>query len=169
MGKNIYLVGFMGTGKSTVGEITARKLKRQFVEIDRLIEQRENSRIVDIFAQKGEKYFRRLEKEALKSISLEYALVVSCGGGIVIDHDNILILKTSGKIICLKATASVIYERTKKFSSRPLLNTANPQKKIAELLRLREPFYEQAGFFIDTSRLTPEEVADEIVEIAGNG
>jgi len=166
--KNIYLVGFMGTGKTTVGKILAKKLKKEFVEMDEEIEKREGKKIVDIFRLFGEPYFRKVEKEVLKEIASCFNLVVSCGGGVIVDEENLKILKKTGIIICLKATPSVIYERTKKTKERPLLNVSNPLKKIKELLARRAPFYAKADYFVDTSTLTPEEVSEEIIKILKN-
>jgi len=166
--RNIYLVGFMGTGKTTVGKILAKKLKKEFVEMDEEIEKKEGRKIVDIFRLFGESYFRKVEKKVLKEIASCSNLVVSCGGGVVVDEENLKILKKTGIIICLKAIPSVIYERTKKTKERPLLNVPDPLKKIKELLARRAPFYAKADYFVDTSTLTPEEVSEEIIKILKN-
>ncbi|OQX80783.1 MAG: shikimate kinase [Candidatus Omnitrophica bacterium 4484_70.1] len=166
--KNIYLVGFMGTGKTTVGKILAKKLKKEFIEMDEEIEKREGKKIVDIFRLFGEPYFRKVEKEVLKEIASCFNLVVSCGGGVVVDRENLRILKESGIVICLKAKPSIIYERTKKTEERPLLNVPKPLKKIKELLAKRAPFYAKADYSVDTSTLTPEEVSEKVIEILKN-
>ncbi len=153
----------MGTGKTTVGEILSRQLKREFVETDRLIEEREGLDIPTIFSTKGEAYFRKAEKEVLEKIASRDNLVVSCGGGIVIDKENVTLLRKTGVVICLRASPSVIYERTKSYKHRPLLNVEDPLRRIRELLKEREPFYRKAHFFIDTSRISPQEVAEEIM------
>lgn len=152
--KNIYLVGFMGTGKSTVGRELAKKKKWRFVDLDELIELREGRSIADIFSKKGEPYFRRIEKKILKEVSLEKSFVVSCGGGIVCDEDNIKTMKKTGIVICLKATPAIILKRTKGLKSRPLLNVDNPKEKISLLLKLRAPYYAKADKLIDTSKLS---------------
>jgi len=166
--KNIYLVGFMGTGKTSVGKILAKKLKKEFVEMDEEIEKREGKKIVDIFRLFGEPYFRKVEKEVLKEIASCFNLVVSCGGGVVVDEENLKILKETGVVICLKAKPSVIYERTKKTKERPLLNVPEPLKKIKELLAKRAPFYAKADYSVDTSTLAPEEVSEKVIEILKN-
>lgn len=163
--KNIYLVGFMGTGKTTVGKLLSQSLNKRFVETDELIEKREGKKIVDIFAHYGEPYFRKVEKEVLKEVANQSDLVVSCGGGIVIDEENVRLLKTTGVMICLTADVECIYERTKKYTHRPLLNVDDPIKRIKELLLKREPFYKKADYFVDTSPLSCEEVVKKIVEI----
>jgi len=165
---NIFLVGFMGTGKTAVGRLLAKKLKRKFVEMDEEIEKREGKRIVDIFSQKGEVYFRKVEKDVLKEIASQDNLVVSCGGGVVVDEENLRILKETGVVICLQAHPLTIYERTKDTDERPLLNVSDPLEKIKELLSRRVPFYKKAHYFIDTDYLSIEEVAEKIIQILGD-
>ena len=162
--RNIYLVGFMGTGKTAVGRALAKKLKVQLVDIDDLIVKKENRSINDIFSQSKEPYFRKLEQETLREIALGNGQVVACGGGIVINPDNIAIMKKSGTMIGLTARPEIIYERIKRASHRPLLKVADPQEKIKELLALRKPYYEQAHVVIDTSSLSVQEVAQHIVD-----
>lgn len=162
---NIYLLGFMGTGKTTVGKLLSRKLGWDFVDLDDLIEKREKMKIVDIFSQKGEAYFRKKEKEVLREISGKDNLVVGCGGGVVLDEENIQIIKETGLPVRLEASKEVIYERTKKFKHRPLLNVENPLEKIEELLKRRRPYYAKIPDFIDTSSLQAEEVVERIIKL----
>ena len=163
--KNIYLVGFMATGKTSVGKELAKRLNLEFVDLDKLIEKRECMPIVDIFAKKGEAYFRKLEKEIVKDISLKRDLIVACGGGVVVDIDNLNTLRQSGVIICLKADIETILKRSKGTGQRPLLNVENPKEHIEILLKKREPFYNQAGYLLDTTKLEIIEVVDKILEI----
>jgi len=167
--KNIYLVGFMGTGKTVTGKVLADKLKREFVEVDELIEQAQGKPITDIFAQEGEAHFRALEKKALKELSLKQGLVVSCGGGLICNEDNLKLLKETGWVFCLKASPGTIYERTKKYAHRPLLNVKDPLKKIEELLKQRASYYSRAHYSIDTEKVKPSVVADKIIAIINNG
>lgn len=162
---NIYLVGFMGTGKTVAGKGLARKKKWQFVDLDELIELREKRSISDIFAEEGEPYFRRLEKRVLKEVSAEKKFVVACGGGIVIDKDNIKIMKDTGIIICLAATPEAILKRTSGYAHRPLLNVSEPEKKIELLLKLRAPYYALADKTIETSMVPIEEVVGKIIKL----
>jgi len=163
---NIYLVGFMGTGKTSVGKELAKKKKWQFMDLDELIELRERRSISDIFAKEGEPYFRRIEKKILKEVSAENKFVVACGGGIVLDKGNIKIMKETGIIICLTATPEVILNRTSGCTHRPLLNVAGPKNQIRLLLKLRSPYYGQADLSIDTSKLSLKEVAAKIIKLA---
>ncbi|MEI8350256.1 MAG: shikimate kinase [Candidatus Omnitrophota bacterium] len=163
--KNIYLVGFMGTGKTTVGKLLANKLHKKFVELDELIEKKEHKKIADIFSESGEKRFRQIESELLKNLSLKTALVVSCGGGLICNDDNARILKNTGIVFNLSASSETIYNRTKNFTHRPLLNVKDPLAHIKTLLRKRKPYYARAHYTIDTEQKTPEEVANAIVAI----
>ncbi len=151
---NIILVGFMGTGKSVVGKKLAAKLDRDFVELDDMIEAREKMSIKDIFEKKGEPYFRLVEKEVVKEASQRKNIVISAGGGAIVDEENFKNLKNSGTMICLKAFPETILKRTKNLKTRPLLNVPDPKKKIEELLKKRKPYYNKADFSIDTDSLS---------------
>jgi shikimate kinase len=167
--KNIYLVGFMGTGKTTIAKILANKLSKKFVEMDRVIEQEEGKKVKDIFAEYGETYFRKLEKQLLDKLSSQTDLVVSCGGGLVCSEKNLKILKESGYLFSLYACPSSIFERVKNSNQRPLLNVENPLEKIGQLLRARNPYYEKAGLRVNTDKLSAQEAADYIVNLLENG
>lgn len=162
---NIYLVGFMATGKTAVGKELARKKKWQFVDLDELIELKEKRVISDIFAKEGEAYFRRIEKLTLKEVAKEKKFVVACGGGIVIDPDNISVMKRTGTLICMVASPEIILERLRDSSHRPLLNVANPKKQVELLLKLRAPYYAQADRTIDTSKFSIKEVVAKIIKL----
>jgi shikimate kinase len=166
--RNIYIVGFMGTGKTVVGKEVARQLGKQFIDLDLLIEKKQNREINQIFAQDGEPYFRKLEKQALKEISVGGNLVVSCGGGIILDEGNIQIMKNTGLIICLQSRPEAILARTSGYKHRPLLNVDNPAKRIEELLKIRAPFYAQADYTIDTSDLAVSSVVSKVLEYVRN-
>jgi shikimate kinase len=137
-----------------------------FIEMDEVITKRENKPINQIFKEEGEEYFRDLEKDLIEELSQENNLVVSCGGGVVLDENNVKRLKESGVMICLWANPQAIYDRVKAQKHRPLLNVSNPKAEIEELLDYRRPFYEKADHHIDTSDLSIEEVVDEVLSIA---
>lgn len=162
---NIYLVGFMGTGKTSSGKELAKKKKWQFIDLDELIELRQKRQISEIFAKDGEPYFRRIEKKVLKEVAKEKNFVVACGGGIVIDKENIKIMKESGLVICLTSAPEMILKRTAGYLNRPLLNVPDPKKQISLLLKLRAPFYAQADKTLDTSKLSVLETADKILKL----
>jgi shikimate kinase len=162
---NIYLVGFMGTGKTAVGKELAKKKKWRFLDLDELIELREKRTIADIFAKEGEPYFRHAEKQVLKEVAKEKKFVVACGGGVVINPDNIRTMKETGIIICLSASPQVILARTSTYRRRPLLNVADPKKQIELLLKIRAPYYAKADKTIDTSKMSLKEAVDKIIKL----
>lgn len=159
----------MGTGKTAVGKILAKSLDKQFIEMDDLIEQRAGKKITEIFTQDGEEHFRKLENQLLKELSSRQDLVVSCGGGLICNDENLAILKGSGTVFSLESSPEMIYERTKKYEHRPLLNVDDPLGKIHDLLQKRKPFYEQAHYSIRSESESPQEVADKIIDILKNG
>ncbi len=163
---NIILVGFMGTGKSVVGKKLAAKLDKDFIELDDTIESKEKMSIKDIFEKKLEPYFRQVEKEAVKEAAKRENVVISAGGGAVIDDENFKNLKNSGIIICLKASPDTILKRTKNIKTRPLLNVPDPKKQIEELLKKREPYYNKADFSIDTDNLTVQQVTEQVMKFS---
>ena len=153
----------MGSGKTAVGRLLSERLGREFIELDEEIENKVNASIREIFEQKGEGYFRRLEKEAVREAAKKKGVIISAGGGAIIDGDNFKNLKESGVLICLEASPDVILKRTKGLKSRPLLNVPDPGKKIEELLKKRAPYYKKADFCINTDNLTVEQVVSKIV------
>ncbi|MFC1624064.1 shikimate kinase [Candidatus Omnitrophota bacterium] len=160
--RNIVLVGFMGTGKTAAGKKLAGRLNREFLELDEIIEDRVGLSIREIFEKKGEPYFRRVEKDIVREASDREGIVISAGGGAVIDEENFKNLKKNSVIICLGASPDVILERTKNLATRPLLNVPDPKKKIESLLKERAPYYKKADFCINTDNLSIEEVAERI-------
>jgi len=163
--KNIVLVGFMGTGKTMVGKLLATQLKRRRLCLDDMIEWRVGKPITRIFEEDGEPYFRKIESEVVKVASHDKSVVIDAGGGVVIDRSNIKRLKEHGIVICLIARPEVIYNRTKGRMHRPLLNISDPVAGIKELLNKRQEYYSRADYTIDTSDITPEEIAAKILDI----
>ena len=160
---NIVLVGFMGTGKSAVGRVIAQKLEFHFIDTDGVIEQTSKAKISDIFAEHGEDYFRDLESQAVKSVALMKNQVVATGGGVVLRSSNIDLLRTGGPIFCLNATPKAIWDRVRSSRSRPLLRGPEPLKKIETLLDKRAPYYALADHQIETTGVSVDRVADEII------
>ncbi|MCM8763657.1 MAG: shikimate kinase [Candidatus Omnitrophica bacterium] len=163
--KNIVLVGFMGTGKTTVAKELAKLLRCEYLSLDTLIEEMERKPILQIFAENGEEYFRDLESKVVRNISDKENLIIDAGGGVVLREENVINLKKKGLLICLKAKPEIIWERVKKYTHRPLLNVSNPKERIAELLRIREPYYARADHSLDTSYLTVREVVENILKL----
>lgn len=165
--KNIILVGFMGTGKTTIATKTALRLKMRYISTDDLIEKKEKCTINEIFTKSGEDYFRDVESEVVREVSAMENVVIDAGGGAVIREENIANFKSNGIIIGLTADPETIMERTKKYKHRPLLNVEDPKRKIMDLLSKRAPFYAKADHSIDTGKLTIAQVVEKVAEIAG--
>jgi len=165
MKTNIALIGFMGTGKTVVGQLLAKKLGKKFVELDLLIEQKAGRSIPEIFQQDGEVVFRELEIEVTKEVSKDKNLVVACGGGIVLNKINIDRLRQQSRIVYLTASLGVILKRVSgDGGERPLLKAASRALNIRELLGFRKPFYKRAAdIIINTSELDVEAVAGQVM------
>jgi shikimate kinase len=164
MFKNIILTGFMGVGKTSIGTRLARDLGYTFVDTDELIEADQKTTITEIFAQKGEPYFRDVEARIIRTVLENGNQVVSTGGGAVIRDENREIFKEAGLVVCLTARPDVIYERIKHETHRPLLKVTDPMVRIRDLLESRATFYNQADLIIDTSEKSVDEAVREIKE-----
>lgn len=165
--RNIILIGFMGSGKTTVATALANRLKMKYVSTDDLIEKKEKRTINEIFIRSGEEYFRDVESDIVRSLCSVENAVIDAGGGIVLREDNIANLKSAGIVVCLTADEETIFERTKKYKHRPLLNVDDPKRKIKELLYKRKALYAKADHVVDTGKLTVKQVVEKIAEIAG--
>ena len=163
--KNIALIGFMGVGKTAVGQLLAQKLGRDFFELDWLIEQRAGKSIPEIFQQDGEMAFRELEIEVTKKVAKMENAVIACGGGLVLNKINIDRLRAGGSTVYLTASPSAILKRvSSEGGKRPLLEVDNPRLTIRELMGFRKPFYERAAdITINTSKLDINSVAEQII------
>jgi len=161
--KNIALIGFMAVGKSAIGRTLARKLRRRFVDLDRVIERAEGSKVREIFEREGEAYFRQLEKQALATVLEANNQVIATGGGVILDNQNIQILRDKAVLIGLSAEMDVLLARAGDGTKRPLLLGSNRREKIEDLLRQRAARYAQAHVTIDTSNLTVDQVVKKII------
>ena len=163
-GEAIVLIGFMGSGKSSVGRELAARTGRPRYDTDEMVAARYGLSITDIFAQHGEEAFRDAETEALAQVPERAAIVVP-GGGIVLRAENVERLRRFGIVVHLTADKETLFERVSRRQTRPLLHTENPRHTLSELLRVRAPLYLQAAdLTVDTSELRHEEVADRILE-----
>jgi len=161
--QNIALIGFMGTGKTTVGRIVADQLKFELLDTDVLIEQRNGKKITEIFAQNGEPAFRALEAQLIQELTTRTKTVISTGGGLPTNLANLQSLKTHSLVVCLWATPEGIYERVREQSHRPLLNDPDPLGKIRTLLATREKFYKQADVLLNSDLRSAREVAQQVI------
>jgi shikimate kinase len=159
---NLALIGFMGTGKTSVGRMVAHNLGFDFVDTDELIQSRAGCSINEIFTRSSEQVFRALERKLVEELATRKGMVISTGGGLPANPDNLASLKSHALVICLWLSAEKIWERVRHQSHRPLLHDAEPQQKIRELLAAREPFYRQADVLINAELRPPREVALQI-------
>jgi shikimate kinase len=159
---NLALIGFMGTGKTSVGWLVAENLHFEFLDTDEMIQTRTGRSIADIFAKDGEATFRALERQIVGELSTHEKAVISTGGGLPANPENLAALKEHALVICLWSSPEKIWERVRHQSHRPLLHDPDPQKKIRDLLAAREPFYKQADVLINTDLRSAREVAQQI-------
>lgn len=147
-GRNLYLVGPMGVGKTTIGRLIAHKLGKTFVDLDDEIEHRSGASIPWIFDMEGEAGFRRRESELLEEFAARKDLVLSTGGGAVLAEDNRRILKSTGCVIFLNASVEQLYQRTAKDRKRPLLQVPDRRQVIERLKQDRDPFYREVAHLV---------------------
>ena len=161
--QNIALIGFMGTGKSSVANLVASALQLQKLDTDEMIESRAGKKIADIFKAEGEETFRRLEREAVLELEKERGVIIATGGGLAAGEGNLASLKKHALVVCLWASAESIFARVRHQTNRPLLNVPDPMARIRELLAVREPFYKQADVLLNTDLRSPREVAALVI------
>jgi len=162
--KNVVLTGFMGSGKSSLGREVAHRLGRPFVDMDALIEEREGAPIPEIFAQRGEPYFRKVEKDLCRELATKRGLVIATGGGTLLPIENRRLMEEGGWVICLAADVEEVLERIPKDGSRPLLK-GDYRAEVEALLAERRQAYAQMAIQIDTTGLTIAQVAELIVAL----
>ena len=160
--RSIVLVGFMGAGKSTIGRLLARRLGLCFVETDAMISAREGKSIPEIFAERGEAYFRSLEGEVLALLAEKRAHVIATGGGFPCQPGAMERLRALGTVVWLAADFDASYERASRVGGRPML-AGRSREETAALYRAREPHYRQAHLAIETTRTSVDAVANRIL------
>jgi shikimate kinase len=165
---NLYLVGMMGAGKTTVGRMLARRLKLRFVDSDHEIEARCGVKIPVIFEIEGEAGFRAREAQAIAELVQLDGIVLATGGGVVLAPQNRQLLAARGTVVYLRATPEHLYERVRQDRNRPLLATGNPLARLRELYRERDPLYRGiADFVVDTGRQSVQVLARGLLEQLG--
>jgi len=162
--KNIVLIGFMGTGKTVTGRVIAERTGMELVDMDSIIEERAGKPISDIFATDGEPAFRRMERELARELSQREGLIISTGGGIILNPDNTADLEKTGLTVCLTASPETIFQRLENDTTRPLLS-GDKKEQISDLLETRKPLYDAIAHQIDGDRLDPEGRADAILKL----
>ncbi len=164
LSKNIVLIGFMGSGKSTIARTLCNMYGLDIVEMDETIEEREGMPISQIFSTKGEPYFRELETGLLIEMQEKSGVVISCGGGVPMREQNVIEMKKNGKVFLLTASPETIYHRVKDCHNRPLLENNMSVSYISELMEKRREKYEAASdVIIHTDNKTAEEICNEIL------
>ncbi len=167
--KNIVLIGFMGTGKTSTGRLLAGRLKRPFVDVDKKIEQETGLAISDIFQLYGEDHFRQIEREVISRVARYTNTIIATGGGVVLKQENMVRLKSTGIIISLTAALETILERTERRGVRPLLDCEDRTERVAKLLQERASLYMKADYTIDTSYMSPQQVTEKIIALLREG
>lgn len=165
--RNVVLIGFMGTGKTSIGKMLATRLGFSFVDLDQYIEQKEGRSIPSIFQEQGEAAFRAMEHEAVLENAKRRNTVIATGGGTVKDASNMEALHATGAIVCLKADVDTILERTAREGERPVLDKEDQGERrqaIEKLLEERKELYTVADFSVNTADLSPLQVVDTIAQ-----
>ena len=158
----------MAVGKSAVGRNLAKRLRRRFVDLDRLIEKTEGMKVRDIFEQKGEAHFRQVEKQTLAAVLQQDGQIIATGGGVVLDDDNLALLREKALVIGLSASIDTILYRVGNGTRRPLLKGTDRRELIEALVESRAARYAQAHVTVATDELTLAQVVDKIVEVVNS-
>jgi shikimate kinase len=161
--KSVFLTGFMGAGKSTVGQLTADLLNVPYVDLDERIVQREKRSIATIFADDGEEYFRNCESDLLDELKEEPAAVYATGGGIVVREANRKIMSSMGQQIYLSASWPTLQERLQQSVDRPLVAADKNWDELKKLWKKRQKFYSEADIIVNVDNLSPSEIARKII------
>lgn len=165
LNEHIFLIGFMGCGKSTNARYLSKMTGAEQMEMDQKIVEDQGMAITEIFAKYGEPYFRNLETELVRLLKEKEPMVVSCGGGLVMREENVALMKECGKIVLLTATPESIYDRVKDSTDRPVLNGNMNIDYIRELMEKRRPKYEAAAdIVVSTDMKNTREICEEILE-----
>ncbi len=162
---NLYLVGFMGTGKTTIGRLVAQRIGFTLIDSDQEIERLQGKSIPQIFADEGEPAFRAMERKFVESGHPATRAVVSCGGGLAVQPGLLDELKRRGVVICLHASIETILARTERNKNRPLLDVENREARVRALFAQREPIYKQAGTVLLTDMRPVADMVAHVIRV----
>lgn len=165
MDTNLYLVGFMGTGKSTVGRLVARQVGFDFVDSDHEIERLQGKPVSQIFAEQGEAAFRAMEREFVERGHPPKRCVVSCGGGLIVPPGMLELIRSRGVVVCMHAPIDTIIQRTLHATHRPLLAVENPEQRLRDLYAQREALYRRSGTLVLTDKRPLREIAAHVLRV----
>jgi len=163
--RHLYLIGNMGSGKTTVGRLAAQRLGLPFYDLDQRIEQRTGLSIAEMFAQRGEAAFRAIEREILLETACLPIGVIATGGGVVLSETNRELMRVLGWVIYLRASPETLWQRLQHATDRPLLRAESPYETLQAIAQAREPLYQEADWVIETDSLRPQQVADAVVGV----
>jgi shikimate kinase len=162
---NLYLVGFMATGKSTVGRQVARQMGFEFLDSDHEIERAQGKPVTRIFAEEGEARFREMEREFVERGHPDKRCVVACGGGLVVPPGMVELLRTRGVVVCLHAPIEAILQRTMHTTHRPLLQVDDREQRLRDLYAQREAIYRRTGTMVLTDRRPLREIVGHVLRV----
>ena len=168
MKKNIILCGFMGSGKSTIGKQLSERMGMRLIDTDTYIEQKEGMKISDIFAEKGEEYFRSLELQVCNELSQLRATVISTGGGTLLKEENVKAIKKNGVVFLLNVSPEIVLHRLRNDTTRPLLQSDDKEKAVKTLLSQRIPLYNRAADHIIEADESPRIICNQIMNICNS-
>ena len=160
------IIGLPGAGKSTVGRRAARIVRREFLDFDEEIERREKMAVSEIFATRGEPYFRKLELDLTSEVAAHAGMIIAPGGGWICQPAATELLGGTGRTIYLRVTPESVFRRLRRISERPLLAGGDPLGRLQELYSARRELYERADYVVDAETLSKEEVTTEVARIA---
>ncbi len=167
MNPPVFLVGFMGSGKTRIGQLLSKRMGWSWLDLDDRIVEVAGKSIPDIFAQEGETAFRKMERQCLQETLSAESLVVSCGGGIVTQPDNLQDLLNQQRVVCLRIQPETVFRRVGNDPRRPLLQGSDSMGQIRKLMQEREAYYQKFPFQVDVDKCRASEVADQIVKGLG--
>lgn len=165
---NIAVIGFMATGKTTISKELSENLNMEFIDVDKFIEEKTKMTISEIFEKHGEEYFREIEKKSLEGISSLENMVISCGGGVCLNPENIINIRKNSLVILLEADPETIIKRIERDESRPLLRDKKNKEDIKRIMDSRkDSYYKAADIIIDTNNKSILNIRDEIIKKIG--